>query len=1040
MKKTISLFYLLLFFSNFPFFLAEIIAQTGAIAFGGNKVIHIDTAKEMDNANFADGDILYAREGIVLYEGESPSLSTARANGACLSGDGTTSISRCANFTVPDDYSSSYAKLDGWVYYLNAGGCTPIEWDLRLNDSQGNLLSEPYFIKSGETYNFCLGATMANNACDIHELCLTPYLVKTDYKIEHYLTKDNGDDLLNTLPGNSAKDYFAVSADGSDVSTFRIKPLDENEMELPNLKLRMKADPESSNENKYGSFEEPKRETEYIEIVYNHPALLPLSTNKEYEEYEVELIIDGTVLETLKLRVYRAPVVLVHGYRVDNSTFGPMKNFLANTTYYNDDLVTRANYAATSAKALHESSTAIRKAIDRAIGLLKDESIAAGKVDIVGHSMGGVLARVYLQSSKYKEDIFRLITLNTPHSGTQFADFMMDGSLGENLVGVANTFGFFENVDLQGSNALNDLRVNSIAMDELNIYTLNNNIVPSHTIATHQSYLIPAIKSLRTLPRSYIGAVIYAIKLGVVGGELYLKALYNNEVHDYIVPLSSQQGGITGTSSRIFSNQWHGSTKSSIIMNYMLSLLRESSKSSSFTTSGFSQVPLVYNNSFLNLDIKAKILNPSIDITSPKPNIVVTPGETITINVVGDNDITEVFAMIESNQDSIDFIRDESSTMNFEYTIGAYSGERKIVVIGRTADGTIVVDSAKIYICPSDLTLGSAEIINGVYQANNDITANGYLEDATKVKITAGNSITLTESFHAQRGTSLSATIEDCGSSTIPSTNITIDGNFEDWANTPTVTTNGSNGLNALKIYDNCEAIYVYVNGNLDAHFQLFIDSDFNATGVNEFASFVYANTGMNFMMEDAYPYEYTGSGEDWSWNQTSLDTEPFEINGTQLEMKIPKNIVPNLGSNINVGFVILNSNWGITGKLPTGDSGVPYSGAVCDNFKDADYSLLNTTKRNDSQLEEATSFKVFPNPFRETLSIALDVKKSGNYSLVVYDILGKIVAEPLTKKWLDKGNHQMTININPANSIYVLQLSSSDSSIAQKIVTQIKR
>lgn len=39
------------------------------------------------------------------------------------------------------------------------------------------------------------------------------------------------------------------------------------------------------------------------------------------------------------------------------------------------------------------------------------------KVDIVAHSMGGLLARAYIQSANYQNDIDQLITLGTPHLG-----------------------------------------------------------------------------------------------------------------------------------------------------------------------------------------------------------------------------------------------------------------------------------------------------------------------------------------------------------------------------------------------------------------------------------------------------------------------------------------------------------------------------------------------------------------------------------------------------------------------------------------------
>jgi len=43
---------------------------------------------------------------------------------------------------------------------------------------------------------------------------------------------------------------------------------------------------------------------------------------------------------------------------------------------------------------------------------------ASNKVDIVAHSMGGLLAREYLESDYYQDDIDQLITLGTPHRGS----------------------------------------------------------------------------------------------------------------------------------------------------------------------------------------------------------------------------------------------------------------------------------------------------------------------------------------------------------------------------------------------------------------------------------------------------------------------------------------------------------------------------------------------------------------------------------------------------------------------------------------------
>ncbi|MEW6611018.1 MAG: NosD domain-containing protein [Patescibacteria group bacterium] len=49
------------------------------------------------------------------------------------------------------------------------------------------------------------------------------------------------------------------------------------------------------------------------------------------------------------------------------------------------------------------------------------------KVDIVGHSMGGILARAYIQGGHYEHDVDQLITLGTPHYGSGDAYTVWEG-------------------------------------------------------------------------------------------------------------------------------------------------------------------------------------------------------------------------------------------------------------------------------------------------------------------------------------------------------------------------------------------------------------------------------------------------------------------------------------------------------------------------------------------------------------------------------------------------------------------------------------
>lgn len=65
-----------------------------------------------------------------------------------------------------------------------------------------------------------------------------------------------------------------------------------------------------------------------------------------------------------------------------------------------------------------------RKPIESNIPLLKSkiqevkDKTGAEKVDLIGHSMGGLLSRAYVQDSNYAYDVGKLITLGSPHFGS----------------------------------------------------------------------------------------------------------------------------------------------------------------------------------------------------------------------------------------------------------------------------------------------------------------------------------------------------------------------------------------------------------------------------------------------------------------------------------------------------------------------------------------------------------------------------------------------------------------------------------------------
>ena len=98
-------------------------------------------------------------------------------------------------------------------------------------------------------------------------------------------------------------------------------------------------------------------------------------------------------------------IVLIHGYMANRSSFFPLQTYLK---------------ARGVAKVL-SFSYSTDDGIEGAAIALRDfmqKHVRGGRVDFVCHSLGGVVARIYLQELGGSRRVDRCITLGTPHKGT----------------------------------------------------------------------------------------------------------------------------------------------------------------------------------------------------------------------------------------------------------------------------------------------------------------------------------------------------------------------------------------------------------------------------------------------------------------------------------------------------------------------------------------------------------------------------------------------------------------------------------------------
>ncbi len=133
---------------------------------------------------------------------------------------------------------------------------------------------------------------------------------------------------------------------------------------------------------------------------------------------------------TQKIKLKRPPVVLIHGLWADlNVWYDSGFVSILKSSIPAIEIITP-----TYANASHFSNnfSIINSFLKSEIRRIRNSGIAISQVDVITHSMGGVLSRLITQSSNFrtrenfKEGYFnKLITIDTPHQGAFLADLIV---------------------------------------------------------------------------------------------------------------------------------------------------------------------------------------------------------------------------------------------------------------------------------------------------------------------------------------------------------------------------------------------------------------------------------------------------------------------------------------------------------------------------------------------------------------------------------------------------------------------------------------
>ncbi len=141
---------------------------------------------------------------------------------------------------------------------------------------------------------------------------------------------------------------------------------------------------------------------------------------------------DGRVVsDDIVVQVVRTPVVLVHGIWSNRSAMTAVAWALKHTGQFEFYAVDYGSSPKKSSQDMRTSVKYLAEGIERLLNRLDGRGIKVSRVDVVAHSMGGLLSRLYIVGdgksiSPHPDRVRRLVTLATPHGGSHVADWYTD--------------------------------------------------------------------------------------------------------------------------------------------------------------------------------------------------------------------------------------------------------------------------------------------------------------------------------------------------------------------------------------------------------------------------------------------------------------------------------------------------------------------------------------------------------------------------------------------------------------------------------------
>ena len=524
----------------------------------------------------------------------------------------------------------------------------------------------------------------------------------------------------------NGKDAWMMTADGETKLKVTFEYLtDKEEYEIDSTKVEfcfydgkdLFHDEENviyfDDENLSGTFTmEQNKKT--VTLHLTAPAVFPNTTYAWYTYYVIlhlKLKGMGEASVARQIGVSRNGLFLLHGLNSSRECFFPFREYLLNTakTYFVNQIYL-GDYSSSNTSSFSDNThknQVVKKGLHQLCENMLKAGIASTKYDMVGHSMGGILERLYIQEVD-DEHTNRLITLNTPHFGSilgniyqKYEEFLEDHPGVELYHGVEK---FNQALDAafardRSMQAVKDLGENSPAIQKLAAGSYMTLGIPVCAVGSEMNEVSikMAAKEFFYAKFPKLASFLFDAKPGT--GKAYLDK-QAEKGSDWVVSVESQKGGceMNFIYKGDFSQAMHCSvTNWNIIHEELNKLLTATETYGHFTTGGFGDTlpaPTLTRAAGDEIEFITGFEEPkSTSFIKIEAKKVDGQDYTHEIKLTNSDDMmTKVAFCLLSPDDLVaDYEKDE---MYFD--MSGYEGEKWIYAFGRTNYNALVVDSVKV--------------------------------------------------------------------------------------------------------------------------------------------------------------------------------------------------------------------------------------------------------------------------------------------------------------------------------------------------------